>query len=188
MNFVIGIDVGGQKKGFHGAILEISSQRITELFHEVEPENVIERIQKIKENKDNCQVIAIDCPPKALIKGPETRLAERELHKKGYRVLFTARKESMEQEWMSNGEELWKQLKEKHTDILCIETFPTPVSDVLGKTELMLPLKFIAGRKNRPFYKDYIDACICALVAEKSINHETIKIGEGDELGPIHIL
>ena len=177
MKFVAGIDVGGKKKGFHVAILEESSLKIHSLFQAQEATKVKEDIKRLGE----CRAIAIDCPPKAIIKGPETRLVERELCKLGYRVQWTRRSPMKPQEWMVNGESLWRALKEWE----CIETFPTVTSDHLNGVRHTLPIQLLSGRGKRKQDKDYLDACLCAITAQRYLQGESHAIGVGDELGPI---
>ncbi|MBM3253177.1 MAG: hypothetical protein FJZ16_02850 [Candidatus Omnitrophica bacterium] len=184
MDFVVGIDVGGYKKGFHGAILDLKNNSFSGLFHEIEAEAVLEQLKDIP---GVCRAIAIDCPPKAYIKGPKTRLAERELVRLGYRVQFVSRN-GKASEWMLNGSNLWILLKNYMSDVEIIETFPTALSDKLSDIEINIPLKLLAGKDKRKFYGDYIDACLCAIAAKKFLQGKSTEIGKGDELGPIHIL
>lgn len=185
MEFVIGIDVGGKNKGYHAAVIPVGSRVIQRFFHEYEPQEIIRRI---KDLGGTCLKIAVDSPRKSRILGPETRLAERDLHRAGYRLQWTPRPGRNEQGWMKNGERLWNGLRKAFGTTKLIETFPTAASDGLADVEIEFPLKALAGKEKRPFYKDYIDASICAIVAREAFRGKTRIYGRDDELGPIHVL
>jgi len=182
-NFVVGIDIAGEKRGYHGAILAVGGKDIYSLFHLYSPDEIVKYIDDVP---GKCVAIAIDSPPKARIKGPETRLAERELHRDHYRVQWTRRPGGDIQEWMKNGEKLWSVLTAKYPKV--IETFPTAASDGLADKKVRLGLNLLAGKKKRKFYKDYIDACICAMVAEAVLQDKAKVYGAGGELGGIYTL
>jgi predicted nuclease with RNAse H fold len=150
-------------------------------------------VQHLASISGRCKAIAIDSPPRAQIKGPKTRAAERELVKAGYKVQYTSRVgRSKPAEWMENGQRLWEALEKKFSKRNLAEAFPTPSSDKLHDIDLSIGLKHFAGKEKHPFYKDYIDAAICALVAEAYLNGKTKRYGDSrddkDELGPIHVL
>lgn len=186
----VGIDVGGSRKGFHVALLEGEHPEVRRLFHSTEAHEVAEAIGKWHSMPGT---IAIDCPPRALRQSSSTRLAERQLHQRGYRVQWTRREGDQEPlEWMLNGQRIWQALSERFVDSLLIETFPTAASNRLEACDALLPLHLLAGRLKRAHTKDYVDAAICAWVAREAAAGRTEtagrddRTGEVDELGPIH--
>ncbi len=188
MDFVIGIDVGGFKKGFHISVLTTES-KIYALTHFKSVSDIIIYIKQLQTLfKGNCLGAAIDSPAQSLIKSEHTRLAERELVRLGYRVLWTPRKKEYQQEWMKNGEQLWGHLKKNFPDLKIIETFPNANSDLLFHQNISLNISLFMGKPIRYFYKDFIDSVICALVAFKSLDNETILVGKNDILNPVHLL
>ena len=190
MKFIVGIDVGGSKKGFHCAAINFETNIVIDLRRIQGVESVVPWIQSID---GECMTIAIDCPPKANRQSKTTRLAERELHQAEYRLQWTREVGKTPDEWMVNGENLWRSLKIAGLKVVSlIETFPTAASDRLFDSPTLIPLKFFAGKEKRKQYKDFVDACICAEVARKNVLKETKTAGgpnlmnEVDELGPIH--
>ncbi|MCA9400019.1 MAG: hypothetical protein KC713_00200 [Candidatus Omnitrophica bacterium] len=180
---VIGIDVGDENKGFHGAVLAVKRMLVIEIFHETEPTKIVRFIKKAM----RCHLLAIDGPPKALIKGKETRSAERELARRGYRPQWTRRKPPA-QKWMVNSERLWNVLQSELPRVPMIETYPTAISDGLIDSKVALALNTLQGGEKRKFYKDYIDASLCAIGAYAAYTGKSIQLGEDDELGSIHVL
>lgn len=183
-----GIDVGGSRKGFHVAVLDPSKgYEWVRGIHRAE--DILAELEQI----GDLQGVAIDCPPKAQISGPETRLSERHLHRAGYHIQWTRRPTHEPQEWMENGENLWKTLREGLPQVQIVETFPTAVSGKLAACPYSIPLSLLeGGPPERAVYKDLIDACLCAWVAEKVALGEAERVGvdpetgEVDELGPIY--
>lgn len=183
-----GIDVGGSKKGFHVALLNPMTG-----FEWVRGINRAEDVLAELAQIQDLRVVAIDCPPKAQIVGPETRLSERDLHRAGFHIQWTRRAPMPPQEWMENGENLWKTLGEGLAQVQIVETFPTAVSGQLASCPYSIPLSlFEGGPPERAIYKDLIDACLCAWVAEKvalgtaQSAGSARESGERDELGPIY--
>lgn len=186
----VGIDVAGSQKGFHVALLVGEHPEVRGVFWSTEVQEVAEAIGRWHPMPG---AIAIDCPPRALRRSSSTRLAERQLHQKGYRVQWTRREGDQEPlEWMLNGQRIWQALSERFFDSLLIETFPTAASDRLEACDVLLPLHFLAGRLKRAYTKDYVDAAICAWVAREAAAGRTEtagrdeRTGETDELGLIH--
>src|SRR5579864_5297475 len=129
MNWYVGIDVAGAKKGFHAATLSGDDHEIKHLFHAFAPTELAMHIEKLAITPS---VIAIDCPPKCSRAGNTTRLAERQLHRLGYRVQWTQACDRPPQEWMQNGESLWRHLRTQYPTAELIETFPTVTGQHLG--------------------------------------------------------
>ena len=187
MKFVVGLDVGGMKKGFHGAFLPLKAGKITGLFHAGTAQDAVRAIQSLR---GTCAAVAIDAPPRARIAAPHTREAERGLLKLGYRVQWTRRASNARNlpEWMRRGELLWKALACAFPKARLFETFPTASYDGLESSDVELPLRLLQGKKTKRYCGDYVDACLCALGARAALLGKSLLVGPKDELGPIHIL
>ncbi len=182
---IAGIDVGGVKKGFHVSVLD-SDIGFVDLHNFHSTEGISDYLRGF----DSLKLIAIDCPPRAQINGPRTRLAERQINQAGFKVQWTRRLPLEPDEWMLNGEKLWKSLEKFSPQVQLIETFPTIVSRELGDCELVLPLKLLrGGQVERAGYKDFIDSCLSAWAGMRFLRGEARGFGqdgeEVDELGII---
>lgn len=177
-----GVDVGGEKKGFHLALTD--GQTILELGAELPLAKAIEWLKQKKP-----AVIAIDAPPKALIQGPNTRAAEQALCKAGFRIQWTRRQGTglPAPEWMQHGETFWNELRRAMPQAQLIETFPTAATSQLVHSQIILPMTALATlATQRATLKDALDACIAADVAARAHAGLTKIYGPEDELGPIH--
>lgn len=182
---IVGIDVGGVKKGFHVSVLDLA-EGFVDLRNFHTSEGIVDYMREFEALK----LVAIDCPPRAQIGGPRTRLAERQINQAGFKVQWTRRRPMEPDEWMLNGEKLWKSLEKLSPQVQMIETFPTIVSSELGDCELVLPLKLLkGGQVERAGYKDFIDSCLCAWAGMRYLRGEARGFGhdgdEVDELGMI---
>lgn len=177
---MLGIDIGGVRKGFHLAWVEESSGRVLRLR---EAAHVEEASEAAAESRPTA--IALDGPPRASIRGPETRLAERAVAALGIRIQWTRRPPLSPPDWMVQSERLWEALR-KTTDCPLIETFPTLVFRHLGESSVLLPLSALAGGPAFASRRDLLDAVLCAHVALRYRQGRAIALGEGDELGPIY--
>lgn len=182
---IVGIDVGGVKKGFHVSVLE-SGVGFVDLRNYHGPEEIVGYLRGF----DSLKLVAIDCPPRAQINGPRTRLAERQINQAGFKVQWTRRSPMEPEEWMLNGEKLWKSLEELSPQVQMIETFPTIVSSELGDCELVLPLKLLkGGQVERAGYKDFVDSCLCAWAGLRYLRGEARSFGqEGDEVDELGMI
>ena len=183
---VVGIDVGGTRKGFHFASARPNESEVTDLRHFASVESLATFVRAM-----NASVLAaIDCPPRCQLKGSETRLSERQLHQRGFRVQWTRRQNLEPAEWMQNGQRLWEALAEL-PNVELIETFPTVATSSLESSELHLPLRLLAGFANQRDWKDFVDAAICVDVGIRYLRGEAqcvgidASTGECDELGRI---
>jgi len=184
-DFVIGIDVGAQKKGFHLAVMELHSNIITSFFHARDPKQILIYIRELEKNMGQCLKIAIDAPSKAIVK--QTRIAEKEVRSAGYRILWTPTTAEKKQTWMENGELLWKILEREYKGRI-IESFPTINSDHLYHNNINIPLCMLTGKTKRKTYADYIDAALCCKAAEGAVLKTSFIFGKKDPIGPIHTL
>lgn len=188
MNCVIGIDVGGNKKGF--AIAAMTIETLEWIFMEG-ASDVDAVLHKLRRSDLGLKVIAIDCPPTAQINGPKTRSAERELHKLGYRVQWTRRQNLESQEWMLNGQALWDSLRREFSNVELIETFPTAAFDHVSDYNIRPLARPARVSHINSHHHDLMDAALCAIVAHKYTKGSVQVVGnassgEEDELGPIY--
>lgn len=175
--FFIGIDVGAETKGFHVAVA--NRDRVIRLFRAKDPKQIVQAL-------DAPSVIAIDAPRRATILGPETRLAERELHRAGYRIQWTRRQPAEPQTWMLNGEALWSALLDAFPTASIIETFPTAAWRNLDQSKLTVDLSVFAD-SDRVTRGDFLDAIVAADVAARWHSGDAIEFGSGDELASIWV-
>lgn len=171
----VGIDVATERKGFHVAVVDDAS--VVRLYRCFSPREVVESI-------GDASVIAIDAPRRATILGPETRLAERELHRAGYRIQWTRRQPAEPQAWMLNGEALWSALLDAFPTASIIETFPTAAWRNLERSTLTVDLSTFAD-SDRATRGDFLDAIVAADVAARWHCGDAIEFGSGDELASI---
>lgn len=193
---VVGIDVGGARKGFHAVALE-NGQYLAQKKTTDAREMVAWSVQDIR-----AQVIAIDAPCRWSLDG-RARPSERELMRKGiFCFSSTTREKALVHPtdnfgWMLRGEELFQALEVTHPlfnglpspdECYSFETFPHAVTwhlrggnanakrKKLERTELLqaagiqLPL---------PAGIDTIDAALCALTAHLiAAGAELLKFGD----------
>ncbi len=193
-DLVVGIDVGGEKKGFHVAAASASTGRVFSLFHGLRADIVSDFLKQmeIAEN-GKIRVIAIDSPCKPYRESDSTRAAEKELRAKGYRIFWTPKKEkymeSLEHEdtvsWMTNGGLLFSTLQNTFPGIAIVETFPTAVSDRILSSRLSFDVSLLYNKESRKHYGDYIDSVLAASSAISLYYREFESIGDCDEQGPV---
>lgn len=184
----MGVDVGGVKKGFHAACLDLDSRDWRWVVGFLTVEEVVAAISR----EEDARIVAVDAPRRGVIRGPLTRLSERQLARRGFKVQFTRRAPMEAPEWMEHGEKLWSSLESAVGQVRIVETFPTWVSGKLGECGLDLPLRMLAGGPvERRTYGDRIDACLCAWAGSRVLSGEAEWVGfdpstgEEDELGRI---
>jgi predicted nuclease with RNAse H fold len=188
-SFCLGIDVGGSKKGFHCALCESGKPDILKLFHAFNPQDIVHWLKRLEVEPS---IIAIDCPPRCTRTSSASRLAERQLHRRGFRVQWTRHEGKGSVEWMQNGQSLWDTLRLDFPSSTLIEAFPTVAGLSLGHSSLVLPLHLLADKALSRQWKDVVDACICADTAVRFLSGNAQSVGldpvsgEVDELGPIY--
>ncbi|MCG8571531.1 MAG: DUF429 domain-containing protein [Spirochaetes bacterium] len=187
MNFVVGIDVGGHKKGYHAAFYHLEEKKLLSLIHIKTVAEIIRQIDETSRNFQlNCSAIGIDSPAQSFLISNQNRQAEKELVTAGYRIIWTPKNQTKTYNWMEQGAALWKQLKQKYPHTSIIETFPTAIQNNLVETTAALPLNILHGKDKRKFTQDYIDAFLCALACEQFLLHKSRVYGLDDSLNPIH--
>ena len=175
---VVGIDVGGSKKGFHAVALRDGA-----CFDRTESCSA-QQINDWCANLD-ARVVAIDAPCRWR-PGGRARQCERDLAADRISCFSTPTSERAEThpfyEWMLNGATLYRLLERrfplangaKGSDRACIETFPQAVACALAgrrvsarkkRTVRLGVLREAAFDTSTLTNIDYIDAALCALAA-----------------------
>lgn len=194
---VVGVDVGGHKKGFHAVAL-MGNHFVKEHFSD--PANLVTWCLDYK-----ATVIAVDAPC-GWSKTGLSRLAECELVLSGKKIhcFATPTRERAENhakgfyDWVFNGEKLYQQLQ-KHYPLyngvycegpVCIETFPHAVVCALAGHVVSAKPKARNRRKalqdrgydvsNLPNI-DYVDAALCAITAHAFHMGSYKKFGDREE-------
>lgn len=178
---VIGIDVGGERKGFHAVALQ-DGTFVATLAHS-DPEVVASWCRQ-----QNAAVVAVDAPC-GWSDGGSSRLAERSLAVGAHKIHCFATptraraKQSRFYAWVFNGERLYNQLF-KHYALFngtrragpaCFETFPHAVVCALaGRVVASHPKRETRRNALRQLgydvsslsNVDLVDAALCALTAD----------------------
>lgn len=205
-----GIDVGGERRGFHLVALKGAAIRATfETLHAAEA--VAWCVDQ------GITLVGVDAPAgwsQAIDGECQSRVAERDIHQSGFHIFFTptreigtARKFSR---WMLNGERLYAELL-KHYPLhngntqapprCCFETYPYIAACGLANKRLSAKNK---NRDRREVIRsagidpallknqDYVDATICALVAYSVHADACIAYGHAEEgfilTPPLHFI
>ena len=110
---VVGIDVGGKKKGFHAVALK-NGRYLDRIKSDDVAELVVWCVETV-----GASVVAVDAPCRWSITG-KSRPAERKLHAQGIHCFFTPIRDVALKHpkdnfgWMFNGEALFKKLQKKY--------------------------------------------------------------------------
>ena len=196
---VIGIDVGGKRKGFHAVAL-----RDGKFFEQITsccPTEIADWCFSI-----NPAVIAIDAPCKWSLNG-SSRLAERDINIGGEIIQCfktpTCERASNNQSgffgWVLNGHDLYEALsshyplfdeKVNETKRTCIETFPHAVVCTLAGRVVSARLKAKTRRealRNAGYDDselpniDFVDAALCAITAKAFLDDKYSCFGDPEE-------
>lgn len=188
---VVGIDVGGPAKGFHAVALTkgLSAER----FHS----RAAAEIREWCRDK-NAHVVAVDAPCRWSTTG-RARPAERELAAQRIFAFATPSREAAEAKqfyrWMLNGAALYRLLEKEYvlfdgqqTDKrICVETFPQAATCALAGR--IVPASQKCKNRREVLRQlgidatvlpniDYVDAAICAVVAEAVRQGRFLKYGD----------
>ena len=176
----VGIDVGGQKKGFHAVCL-LDNLIISKIHHQ-SPLKILHWIESINPN-----VIAIDSPCGWSSSG-NSRQSERELSINGKNIsCFSTptKKKALKSsfyKWVLNGERLY--LKLINNKYKVIETYPYGVSKCFisnsNKNKINIRKQVLCMNKiNFSLLKniDEIDAGVCSITAQYYYENKIIRFG-----------
>ena len=176
---VVGIDVGGEDKGFHAVALCDGSF----VYQKTDPDPVT-IVDWCVEHR--AKIIGVDAPCR-WSKAGSSRLVERELGKQGIHCFATpTREHALHRDfykWVFNGERLYKYLEAQYplfngkhwSGTVCFETFPHAVVCAMAGREILAKPKGEVRRKalkNRGYdikdlsNIDFVDAALCAVTAE----------------------
>jgi predicted nuclease with RNAse H fold len=195
---VVGIDVGGRKKGFHGVALR--GREVTGKFTSADPKQMADWARGL-----GALVVGVDAPCRWSATGRQ-RLAENELARKKISCFSSptraraAANTSTFYEWMFQGEALFAELEKTYRLFdgsagalkvpTCFETFPQAVACELAgkivsakkKTTERRELLVKAGIDITPLTNiDLVDAALCALTAEDFLAGRIKAYGDAAE-------
>lgn len=193
---VVGIDVGGQRKGFHAVALQDGTfvSKITSTAHDIIVTWCLDHKAK---------VVAVDAPCR-WSQGGSSRLAEQELKMLGkkmhcYATPIRARALVSDfYKWVFNGEELYRQLVAQYPLFegqwterqMSIETFPHAVVCAMAGQVVSAKPKATVRRKalQQRGYDvstlsnvDFVDAALCAVAAYEFRNNNYQLYGNSHE-------
>ncbi len=193
---VVGIDVGGKKKGFHAVALR---DGIVDTKRSAEPTEIVEWCLSLE-----AVVVAVDSPC-GWSQSSSSRLAERELARQRiYAFATPTRTHAVDHkkgfyDWVFNGEELYRRLFARHyplfdgkrsDGLICFETFPHAI--VCALAGRVVPAKPKASGRRKVLCQlgfdvsplsniDFIDAALCAVTAERFLKGQTKRYGGREE-------
>lgn len=192
---LVGIDVGGQKKGFHAVALQ--GHRFVDKYSSADPGAVIDWCVKHR-----AQAVGIDAPCRWSKTG-HARPAEKELAKAGIHAFATPILDAAIgrpfYDWMFNGERLYQSAARQyhlfdgtHSTVrpVCFKTFPQAVACALaGK---IVPAKQKSTNRRQLLDQqgidastftniDWVDAALCAVTATYLWQRRCHSYGDRDE-------
>lgn len=195
---VVGIDVGGEQKGFHAVALRNS--RILAICRSKQPSLMVDWSYNL-----NAHIVAVDAPCKWSLTG-SSRQAERELRVGGkiIQCFKTPTRERARNQvsgfygWVFNGEKLYQQLSLQYTLFdgtwyegpVVFETFPHAVvcaleGKVVGaKNKRTIRRKVLRERRydDRGLPNiDFVDAALCAIAADAFLRNLWQSFGDKQE-------
>ena len=192
---VVGIDVGGEKKGFHA--VSFNDGKFLSKTTNLNPDEIVACCIG-----QYVSVIAIDAPC-SWSKSGSSRLAERQLNKQGIGCFYSPTKQKALQrdfnKWMLNGEKLYECLEshryprfdgERTDGLICIETFPHAMMWAIVGCVVPAKSKLITRREalhNRSYDIsnlsdiDFVDAALCAIAADEFRTDNFQSFGNHEE-------
>jgi predicted nuclease with RNAse H fold len=192
---VVGIDVGGQKKGFHAVALW--DGKYYGRFHSRDVEEMAAWVLLMESN-----AVGIDAPCRWSTDG-RMRCAERELAKAGMPCFATPTREKAEGHtfyaWMRNGMMLYDRLTsvyplfdgtEPMTAKVCFETFPQAIACALAgrklaaknkRSDRLRLLEEMGIATSALNSIDFIDAALCAIAAYRFMLRRYESIGNAQD-------
>ena len=194
---VIGVDVGGVRKGFHAVALRAG------MFVDKVTSSDPAGIAAWCVDHEAC-VVGVDAPCCWSV-GGSSRLAERELNQRGLHCFSTpTRKHARANRtgfygWVFNGERLYECLESRRylrfngvrtEDLTCIETFPHAVACAMAGS--VIPAKPKAKVRREVLRSegydvsdlscvDFVDAALCAVAAESFRRNQYHSYGDRAE-------
>lgn len=192
---VVGIDVGGERKGFHAVALH--DGKFLDKTKNLNPAAIVAWCLDYK-----ARVVAVDASCRWSKYG-SSRLAERELSKHSIWCFSSPTKQRALHrdfyEWMLNGEKLYECLEshqyprfdgERTDGLMCIETFPHAIVCAMAGQVVSAKPKSKVRRKalqNRGYDVsnlsniDFVDASLCAVAADEFRKDNYQSFGNREE-------
>jgi predicted nuclease with RNAse H fold len=192
---VVGIDVGGERKGFHAVALQ--KRKFFDKITDPDSNTVVKWC-----HSHLAKVVAVDAPCRWSNSG-SSRLAERELAREGIHCFFTPTRDTAQNrgfyEWVFNGERLFDTLESHDYPLFqgggqggpaCIETFPHAVVWIMSsrsasdkrkgasRRELLRGAAYDVGILSNV---DFVDAALCAVVADAFCTGKYALLGDRRE-------
>ncbi len=193
---VVGIDVGGERKGFHAVALR--DGHFVATYKSTNPSNLVDWCLD-----HTARIVAVDAPS-AWSKYGSSRRAEREMNIDG-QVIQCFKTPTRERAqgigfygWVFNGERLYQMLElhyslfdgKRRGDPVVLETFPHAVVCALAK-KMVKEKNKLAVRHKALRYRgydismlrniDFVDAALCALTAEAFLKARWQCFGDKQE-------
>ncbi len=193
---VVGIDVGGERKGFHAVALLPAGAAAARQFH-----NAQEVVQWCSDLR--VKSIGIDAPCRWSVTG-RARKAERDLAARHIHSFATPSRRVGESHafyrWMRNGAELYRQLQARYALFrgdqgqdgpFCFETFPHAIASALrrdgqvsAKQKRLIRRQLLQAASidtSRLSNIDWLDAALCALAARYLLAGQADAYGDDVE-------
>jgi predicted nuclease with RNAse H fold len=192
---VAGVDVGGEKKGFHAVAL-----RHAKIFAKLTTHSAAALVAWCRDHQ--ASVVGIDAPCQWRATG-QARACERELVRLGISALFTPNRAIGESHpfyrWMVNGAALFRLLAPHYrlydggspaVQPLCFETFPQAIASALAGKTLSAKNKRVDRRRlltnagiatDSLTTIDEIDAALCAFAAQHVLRGRFNTYGDAVE-------
>jgi predicted nuclease with RNAse H fold len=195
IQIVVGIDVGGAKKGFHAVALR--GDVFVDKTSSINPAVIFDWCIEHK-----AIVVAVDAPCGWSRDGWSSREAERILGKQGIYCFATpTRERALHRDfykWVFNGQNLYECLTDQYPLFdgqwtkkqTCIETFPQAIACALVGQMVSARHKSKVRRdvlRNRGYDNiqlpniDFVDAALCAIAADKFHKANFQKFGNREE-------
>jgi len=193
-NTVIGIDVGGARKGFHAVVMREGA--ICGTKTDCDPKAMVAWCRD-----QEASVVGVDAPCMWSVAG-KSRAAERELNKEGMHCFYTPTRDRAKgnpfYSWMLNGERLFQALLahfslytgQRNAKPVCFETFPHAIvcslSGSIVPAHPKTSVRRAVLRKRRLDISsltniDLVDAALCAVAAEAFRRDQFTAFGDANE-------
>jgi len=193
-NTVIGIDVGGARKGFHAVVMRDGN--ICGRKSGRKPKAIVDWCLE-----QEASVVGVDAPCMWSV-ADKSRAVERELNQAHIHCFYTPTWEHAQgnpfYSWMLNGEKLFKALRkhfsvytgQRNAERVCFETFPHAIVCALsGKIVPAHPktsvrrevLKNLGLDISSLTNIDFVDAALCAVAADAFRRGEAKLYGDAEE-------
>ena len=193
-NTVIGIDVGGQRKGFHAVVLREGA--ICGTKTDCDPKVMVAWCVE-----QEAAAVGVDAPCMWSVAG-KSRAVERELNQAHIHCFYTPTRDRAEgnpfYSWMLNGEKLFKALRahfslytgQRNAKRVCFETFPHAIVCALSGEIVPAHPKTSARREvlrsrgldiSSLTNIDFVDAALCAVAADAFRRGEITLYGDAEE-------